>query len=305
MPVLCDYIFNLYDKPEKGEMGHTGPKGDKGQVGFQGSKGQRGPTGFKGDPGLGPAKGDKGDNGSILDVCESKTWVWQLGNADPVPLCGPSYIGPPTPLPSDVTDIPANSAFPSPNGCLDTQNIVIPKCVEKIGNSAFKNSSNIKTITFESASKPPPSADTLVIDASAFYLDPPSTPGASQGVTDLVIPGNCGLIRENAFANHTNLKSLQIQKPSSSKGVPNESGGMTEPSSLGIEEKAFYGCTQLGCSSADDCADSVTLIIPYGVRYVGAYAFGETGLQEVLIPNTCGVEVTSFPPGCQVVTYSI
>ncbi|MHA2082332.1 MAG: leucine-rich repeat protein [Candidatus Thorarchaeota archaeon] len=296
-------------------MGHIGPKGDKGQVGFQGSKGQRGPTGFKGDPGdVGPtvaaAKGDKGDNGSILDVCESKTWVWQLGNADPVPLCGPSYIGPPTPLPSDVTDIPANSAFPSPNGCPDTQTIVIPKCVEKIGNSAFKNSSNIKTITFESASKPPPSADTLVIDPFAFYLDPPSTPGASQGVTDLVIPGNCSLIRESAFANHTNLKSLQIQKPSSSKGVQNESGGMTQPSSLGIENNAFYGCTQLGSSTQQD-PDGVTLIIPYGVVFVGAGAFRETGLQKVFIPNNCvyepggGGQLPAFPDNCEIVTYSI
>ena len=311
MPVLCDYVLSLYAKAEKGEAGPSGSEGDKGQSGFNGSKGERGVTGLKGDPGDDDsvagkgAKGDKGDKGDgVPKGCVSKVWTpyWctDLSFCEANKACPSNEVAT---IPEDVTMIPKgvlSECTPNPQFA----DINIPKCVEEIGDYAFYNNYGIKSVTFESASKPPPSADTLAIGDFAFGLNKQNPgPIPPQGVTQLVIPGNCSKIGRAAFLNHTNLTCLMFQTPSSHKGGPEPPGEPETPSSLGIVDDAFRGCSGL----------KGTLVLPYGILYVGYGAFFGTNITDIWVPKSCDIELNgqcdgeepcpAIPFGCLVHKY--
>lgn len=58
-----------------------------------------------------------------------------------------------------------------------------------------------------------------------------------------------------------------------------------------VKTGAFSGCSRLR-----------TAVFPSTVTYIGPYAFADTALTEVTIPENCQYSDTSFPPGCIVHT---
>ena len=52
-----------------------------------------------------------------------------------------------------------------------------------------------------------------------------------------------------------------------------------------------------------NCANLQTATIPKNVKYIGDFAFNDTGLTEVTIASDCTYKDTSFPDNCTINTY--
>ena len=147
-----------------------------------------------------------------------------------------------------------------------TGEIVIPKSVTSIGESAFRDCTGLTSITIPNS--------VTSIGESAF--------SGCWGLTSITIPNSVTSIGEGAFSGCTGLTSITI---------PN--------SVTSIGGKAFYDCTGLtsitipnSVTSIGDyafawCTGLTSITIPNSVTSIGGKAFYDcTGLTSITIPNS-------------------
>ncbi|MEN8783477.1 MAG: leucine-rich repeat protein, partial [Akkermansiaceae bacterium] len=176
---------------------------------------------------------------------------------------------PPTIEGKTVTSI-GNEAF---KNCTDLTSITIPDSVTSIGNGAFNGCTSLTSITIPD--------DVTSIGDYVFQN--------CTSLTSITIPDNVTSIGESAFGSCTDLTSITI--PDSVTSIGNG---------------AFYSCTSLtsitipdsvtsiGEGVFQDCSSLTSITIPDGVTSIGDYAFaGCTSLTSITIPDN----VTSIGEG--------
>lgn len=219
-------------------------------------------------------------------------------------------------IPSTVKEI-GNNAF---YGCSALSDVNIPNSVKKIGNNAFNQCSSLRSIII------PDSVNE--IGTSVFYFcenlsnvklsaainEIPTFLFAGCALEYIELPSNINFIRDHAFTNCDNLKSITIPKSIISIGEGAfslcdnlESAVISEgvesigkaifrecknlksislPNSIAtIPHDAFYGCGKL-----------VEIVIPDSISSIGMASFLNcTSLQEIAIPyGVQAIESSTF-----------
>ena len=164
-------------------------------------------------------------------------------------------------LPSTLTRIGEN-AF---SYCPKLENIVIPGSLKKIESWAFTNCKGLKELTIEDGVES--------IELAAF--------SDCVKLTDVVIPDSVKKIDACAFEDCSSIKSVKI------------------PENAEIEGAAFKGCKKLadkagmvimGNKLLDYVGTEDTVVIPQGVREIGASAFDNNmTVKSITIPDSVKV----------------
>lgn len=141
----------------------------------------------------------------------------------------------------------------------------IPRSLKNIYDSAFSGCENLRAVSFP---------DTMeYIGISAF---------SGTALEEVVLPKNARVV-SGAFSKLSTLKRVVIGEGDSFEGryrgvfegCTNLEQVVFNGSVNGLATSMFYGCTSL---------KSITL--PYGMKKIESYAFGETGLQTISLPLT-------------------
>ena len=196
-----------------------------------------------------------------------------------------------------------NSAF---RGCAKLTSVTSLGSITSIGSSAFENCTSLAAINFPSTIT---SVGANAFNNTAWYNSQPNGPVYIEKVLykcknasgDIVIPNNIVSISVGAFYDCINLTSVTIG---------------SDVASIGVGEGVFNGCTALSTivvdssnatyDSRDNCnaiieTSSSTLIagckntvIPNSVTKIGGYAFYNTKITAVNLPNVQNVGERAF-----------
>ena len=172
-------------------------------------------------------------------------------------------------IPDQVTTIGAR-AF---SGCDSLTEIHIPDSVMKIERQAFHSCCNLKRIVVSEGNKVYDSRDNCnaIIETSTNKI--------IRGCENTIIPSTATAIEEYAFTSAIGLKEINLDS-------------ITE---IGCD--AFEGCTGLTSikipksvtkiekGTFKNCRGLVEVIIPDSVEFVGDYAFIDSALKSVTVPN--------------------
>ena len=189
-------------------------------------------------------------------------------------------------IPNGIQSIGEN-AFAN---CKELKSITIPNSVTSIGNSAFESCAGLTSITIpngvttigNSAFSHCQKLASITISDSVTSMGDAVFSGC-EALTGITIPDGVTSIGRGAFSHCTGLTSIVIPK------------GVTS-----IGEGAFYFCTRLtsvvvsdrvetiGESAFQSCGSLTDVTIGNGVKYIDQYAFKATGLKSIKIPD--GVE---------------
>lgn len=228
-----------------------------------------------------------------------------------------------------VTSI-GNSAF---SGCSSLTSINIPSSVTSIGKEAFKSCSSLKIANIsndatefgEAAFSGCSSLISVNIPASLSALTKELFYRCSS-LTNITIPNSVISIGERAFRGCSSLSSLTI--PASVTAIANEAfadcPGLTSikvnsgntvydsrDNCNAIIQKEYgvliAGCqntkipnaiTNIGVYAFDGCSNLTSINIPNSVIHISNYAFRNTGLREIVLPDN--VDVTfGMCSGCK------
>ena len=153
-------------------------------------------------------------------------------------------------------------------GCTGLTSITIPKTVGEIGSSAFKNLTNLTTVTFATDC-----AITKIGD-SAFE--------GCTGLTGIPIPNSVKKIGASAFKGCTSF-AIAITIPDSVTEVGNEAfAGCSSLPGLVFPANAQLGLGTVGPETFADCSALTSVTLPNNVKTIGAHAFeGKTNLTTV------------------------
>ena len=172
-------------------------------------------------------------------------------------------------IPDQVTTIGAG-AF---SGCDSLTEIHIPDSVMKIERQAFGRCCNLKSIVVSEGNKVYDSRDNCnaIIETSTNKI--------IRGCENTIIPSSVTAIDEYAFTSAIGLKEINLD------------------SITDIGRDAFEGCTGLTSikipksvtkiekGTFKSCHGLVEVIIPDSVEFVGDYAFIDSALKSVTVPN--------------------
>ena len=172
-------------------------------------------------------------------------------------------------IPDQVTTIGAR-AF---SGCDSLTEIHIPDSVMKIERQAFHSCCNLKRIVVSEGNKVYDSRDNCnaIIETSTNKI--------IRGCENTIIPSSVTAIEEYAFTSAIGLKEINLD------------------SITDIGRDAFEGCTGLTSikipksvtkiekGTFKNCRGLVEVIIPDSVEFVGDYAFIDSALKSVTVPN--------------------
>ena len=179
------------------------------------------------------------------------------------------------------TSIDADTFFAGNNKpTYPLETITIPASVTIIGDRAFKNCSNLTTVTFSDGSRLAGIGDDVFYDCS--------------NLGNINIPASVTGIGNNAFSYCASLGSIAI--PASVTGIGNNAFGyctslesvtFAQGSKLAsIGNNAFWNCTNLGSVNLDECSE---------LSGIGSNAFSGTNLASITIPaNVTGIGSYAF-----------
>ena len=159
----------------------------------------------------------------------------------------------------------------------ETENLTevhIPDSVEMIGREAFEKS-GLKRLTIPSS--------VTSIQYAAFK---------ESKLEEITLPPNLSVLKEHAFIDCKNLKSIVIQ------GSISEIGELTFNGCTSLKEIIIpEGITSIGREAFRDCTSLTKVRLPESLRTIGASAFqGCTALNEIAIPDKVNNVRTVFPP---------
>ena len=147
--------------------------------------------------------------------------------------------------------------------------VVVPEGVEKIGDWAFEDCTNLVSVTLPSTLES--------IGYEAFYR---------TALASVVIPEGVEYIGVEAFANCTNLVSVTL--PSTLEEIDDEAfRGCGKLSAIAIPEGVEY----ISDEAFENCTNLVSVTLPSTLEEIGSEAFYRTALASVAIPE--GVEYIS------------
>ena len=207
----------------------------------------------------------------------------------------------------------------------------IPESVTSIGEEAFKNCSNLKSVKV--ANKDCYDYFKDKVDDIAFYGANASDDGRclildgklkifiAKGITEYTIPNSVTSIEKGAFYRCDSLTSITIPNSVTSIGYYafkdcSSLTSITIPNSVtSIEEGAFWNCssltsitipdsvTSIGKWAFQSCSSLTSITIPNSVTSIGWYAFrGCSSLTSITIPNSVtSIEFSAFE-GCSSIT---
>ena len=193
-------------------------------------------------------------------------------------------------LPSELRRL-SSTAFVD---CLSIERITIPKKLEEITdvkNTGFCNLPNLKEVTFEDGMTFIP--DYIMQDCSKLkkIYFPSSLTQIGKfafkgcGIEELDLPDSVMGINLNAFEGCTQLKKLTL--PHNLKGMVSSFKDCTALENVVIP-KTFNNCTEgWNCNSPfNGCTGLKTVIIEEGSLYLRRSVLRESGVRNVVIPNS-------------------
>ncbi len=159
-------------------------------------------------------------------------------------------------------------------GCLSLTEIELPGGLEIIGDSAFEGCRSLSEISIPDSVKR--------VGIRAFYLTPYETENYRP------FTGEC-IFEENEFYNGNCLMRVN----------PDFEGHYTvREGTTAIAGNAFSGCTKITSVTLPEdftvieggifsgCSSLKSIEIPKGVTYIGAYAFSNSGLESISVPES-------------------
>lgn len=195
-------------------------------------------------------------------------------------------------------EIPTNAFYDMSN----LTQVVIPDGITSVGNNAFKQSGltsvslpeSVTTVgyqCFNNCNKLTEvnwSSNTATIPSSCFYY--------CTALTKIVLPEGVTTIEGSAFQSCRALKYVEM--PSTVKSIANNAFYDTAITSAGPKGGDYdyqFGWTERIPDNAFRKMSKLTsTVIPEGITGIGSYAFGETGLKTISLPDS----VTSVGTDC-------
>ena len=178
-----------------------------------------------------------------------------------------------------------NYAF---ENCTSLQDATLPVSVTYLGSNVFYNCSSLKKVVLPSTLKTIPeytfngcsSLTTVNIPENVISIGDYAFSECSQ-LKQVLLPAALTSLGNNSFSKCTSLETISI--PSKTTTIPEHTffnctslNSVNLPSSLKvIENNAFYGCVALN-----------NIKFPSSLERFGEYSFRNTGLTEVVIPNS-------------------
>lgn len=202
------------------------------------------------------------------------------------------------------------------------QSIVIPNSVTSIGTSSFMACSDLKSITFGSGLTSVPggilnqctnletivfSEGTTTIGYVSNLVQTAGSTSQPNKITTIKIPATVTKIDASAFANFTNLETVEFAAGSKLSSIGNYAfhgceklTGINLPNTVSsIGQHAFYGCkaftsidlegikaTSLGYGAFQNTPNLAVVKLPAGLVTVGSYAFADSGIKALNVPAT-------------------
>lgn len=166
------------------------------------------------------------------------------------------------------------------------EKVVLPDGLKKIGNSAFRNRSNLKSINLP---------ETLTSIGDYAFL-------RALSEATIIIPKDVTYLGDNVFKNSDikeitfNNKILEIPSNMFS-GMSNLEKVVLPEGLKKIGSNAFSGCsklgeinfpdslTEIGASAFSNAFENFSLIIPENISIIGSSAFSQSGIYEVNFEN--------------------
>lgn len=216
---------------------------------------------------------------------------------------------------SGVTEI-GKAAFANS----DVRSIFIPKTVTSIAEEAFKNTTNLRTVTFEEGSELKEIGDLAFAGSSLREITIPAsveklgTPVSDNGKK---VYDPAKLVLNGVFMNCTKLEKVTMlgaptmMAQGTFAGCVNLTEVVLSDSIIDIPEYTFQNCNKLvtvrtikdGVVTGN--IDEVTL--PGGIRSIGSGAFAATAIKKIVLPatlNTLGDSSFNFHKDTSGITFT-
>lgn len=146
--------------------------------------------------------------------------------------------------------------------------IVIPKSVSTMGTNVFLNCADLVSVEFETGS--------LLTEMGAYTF-------SGTAIEQITLPGNVTSVGNYSFRNCKELVSVTLPKSIKTFG-----------------SNMFYGCSKLttvtfeagwtaeafSSNNFRECTSLTSITIPAGTKTIGTYAFQDSALTSVTIPNS-------------------
>ncbi|MBR2968099.1 MAG: leucine-rich repeat protein [Clostridia bacterium] len=176
------------------------------------------------------------------------------------------------------------------NECINLSNITIPSSVTSIGNSAFRGCDELTAISFGASSS------LTSIGDDAF---------SESGLQSFTFPSGVTEVADSLFDGCSSLTSVNLHNDVRTIGDrafrgTNLSSIRITPNVREIGDWAFYACEQLSGITWTRQADSNQIVSL--LHTVGQYAFADSGLESITIPDTVEEIGASAFNGCESLT---
>lgn len=146
--------------------------------------------------------------------------------------------------------------------------IVIPKSVTTMGSNVFRDCADLVSVEFETGS--------LLTEMGTYTF-------SGTAIEQITLPGNVTSVGNYSFRNCKELVSVTLPKSITTFGS-NMFYGCSKLTTVTFEE----GWTAEAFSSSNfrECTSLTSITIPAGTKTIGTYAFQDSGLTSIIIPNS-------------------